>query len=100
MEEIYQAALGLLDDRVDFGDRRIRLLGVGVSGLTSEPRRQLYFFDSGELEQAENIAAISDAVRRKIGAQAILRAKMLEGGEEKRPPEDDGPGAAGRPPRP
>ena len=100
VEEIYQAALGLLDDRVDFGDRRIRLLGVGVSGLTSEPRRQLDFFDSGELEQAENIAAISDAVRRKIGDQAILRAKMLEGGEEKRPPEDDGPGAAVRPPRP
>ena len=100
VEEIYQAALGLLDDRVDFGGRRIRLLGVGVSSLTSEPRRQLDFFDSGELEQAENIAAISDAVRRKIGDQAILRAKMLEGGEEKRPPEDDGPGEAVRPPRP
>ena len=71
-----------------------------MSSLTSEPRRQLDFFDSGELEQAENIAAISDAVRRKIGDQAILRAKMREGGEEKRPPEDDGPGEAVRPPRP
>ena len=89
VEEIYAAAMGLLDDRVDFGSRRIRLLGVGVSGLTGEPRRQLEFFNSGRLEQAENIAAISDAVRRKIGDQAILRAKMLEKGKEKEPPAEE-----------
>ena len=100
VEEIYQAALGLLDGRGDFGGRRIRLLGEGVCSMASDSRRKLDFFDSGELEQAENIAAISDAVRRKIGDQAILRAKMLEGGEEKRPPEDDGPGEAVRPLRP
>ena len=86
VEEIYGAAMELLDERVDFGGRRIRLLGVGVSGLTGEPRRQLEFFDSGRLEQAENIAAISAAVRRKVGEEAILRAKMLEKGKEKEPP--------------
>ena len=86
VEEIYEAALELLDERVDFGKRRIRLLGVGVSGLSGEARRQLEFFDSARLEQAENIAAISEAVRRKIGDQAILRAKMLEKGKEKEPP--------------
>ena len=89
VEEIYRVALELLDERVDFGGRRIRLLGVGVSGLTDEPRRQLDFFDSGQLQQAENIAAISDAVRRKIGDQAILRAKMLGRGNEKKPPDGE-----------
>ncbi len=89
VEEIYEAALELLDERVDFGQRRIRLLGVGVSGLGTEARRQLEFFDSARLEQAENIAAISDAVRRKIGDQAILRAKMLEKGKKKEPPAEE-----------
>ena len=89
VEEIYRAALGMFDERVDFGNRRIRLLGVGVSGLTGEPRRQLDFFDSGRLQQAESMAAISDAVCRKIGDKAILRAKMLEGEKEKKPPGSD-----------
>ena len=40
----------------------------------------------GRLEQAESMAAISDAVRRKIGDKAILRAKMLEGEKRKKPP--------------
>ena len=57
--------------------------------MTGEPRRQLEFFDSGRLEQAENIAAISAAVRRKIGEKAILRAKMLEKGKEKEPPAEE-----------
>ena len=89
VEEIYKVALELFDERVDFGSLRVRLLGVGASGLTGEPRRQLDFFDSGELEQAESMAAISDAVRRKIGDKAILRAKMLEVEKEKKPPGPD-----------
>ena len=85
VEDIFSRSLTLFRERVHFGNRSIRLLGVGVTNLSREPLRQLDLFeeDPGSRERATNRARVTDAIRKKLGDGAILRGRLLEGRERK-----------------
>ncbi len=59
---------------------RIRLLGISATGLTD--REQLGLFDDpdGRRARGDRAQAAADAVRRRFGPGAIVRAGLLEGG--------------------
>jgi DNA polymerase-4 len=56
---------------------RVRLLGVGASGLTD--REQLGLFDDEPRDaRAERAQRAADAVRERFGSDAIVRARLLD----------------------
>ena len=78
VEEIYRVVRGLFRERIVLGDRKIRLLGVGISRLTAEPKRQLDIFSPTGWEKAEGLAAAVDAVKAKLGEKAITRGRLMD----------------------
>ena len=82
-EEIYAVARSLFDERVDLQGRGVRLLGVGLGGLTPEPWRQLELFADDRWKRADRVARVSDAVREKLGDAAITRGSLV--GKRRRP---------------
>ena len=88
VEEIFEAARRLFHERVRFGNRAVRLLGVGVTNLLSKPVRQLDLFeeDPGARDRARSLAKVADAIREKLGDGAIVRGRLVEkhGRREKR----------------
>lgn len=75
-EEIHQAAW-VLFQKVWQAGRRVRLIGVGVSGL-SEAARQLDIFGAGNRERAEKLARTVDALREKYGWNSVKRASLVK----------------------
>ena len=69
-DEILRAALGLLG-KVRAPGRAVRLLGVGVSGLT-EPARQLGLFD-GDTERQRRLQGALDELQSKYGEKLIRK---------------------------
>ncbi len=77
-DAIRAEARGLLRERTEAGKRPVRLIGVGVSGLSGGPERQGTLFspatrDDAKLERLERTA---DRIRAKLGAEAIQRASV------------------------
>jgi DNA polymerase-4 len=81
---IYEQAKGLLA-RANPRNRKVRLIGVGVTNLTDE--RQLGLFDDGALRLERTEQAI-DGLRQRFGHDAVRRATLLK--ERPRPPGDPG----------
>ncbi len=79
-QKIYASARGLLDENWRSGER-IRLLGVGVSGLLEGGGYQLDLFDSSDLKRARLNAAL-DEIRDRFGSDAIQRASLLVDNEQ------------------
>ena len=79
VEEIFGVAESLFREKVELGRRRVRLLGVGVTQLDSEPRRQLDLFDTGTKtrERTDGLAEAEAAVRGRLGADAITRGRLI-----------------------
>ena len=73
-EVVFAAALDLA--RPQLRGIRVRLLGVAASHLDDDD--QLAFFDSAD-ERQRRAAAAADAIRRRYGAGAIRRARLLGG---------------------
>ncbi|HET7420869.1 MAG TPA: hypothetical protein VFL27_10855, partial [Candidatus Dormibacteraeota bacterium] len=75
-DEIYQAALKLLDAR----DRRLTVgtLGVGMSGLVDGDAGQLDLFSSvGAAPKNQRLEAAVDAIRDRFGEDAVQRSRLL-----------------------
>ena len=75
-DEIYQAALKLLDAR----DRRLLVgtLGVGLSGLIDEDEGQMDLFaPATALPRAKRLEAAVDAIRDRFGEDAMQRSRLL-----------------------
>ena len=98
-DDIYHAALSLARPQVR--GIRVRLLGVAASGLTE--RAQLALF-AAEEDRRRKASSATDAIRRRYGTQALVRARLLEDGVPEpferdafRGPEAPGVGRPGRP---
>ena len=76
-EEIYTAAVRLFEQTWD--DQPVRLIGVGVSGLGTQPR-QLSLWDAPSInsEQQRRIKTALDTVRARLGTNAVRRASELD----------------------
>lgn len=86
---IWQTAVDLT--RREVHGMRVRLLGVGASGLAD--RQQLVLFDTDDRERKATAAI--DSIRHKYGPRAIRRARLLDADvgapferDYQRPPED------------
>ena len=62
----------------------MRLIGVGVSGLTDQPR-QMGLFDAPN-ERVEKLSATVSAVRARFGDGAIIRGSDIRRRRDKRTP--------------
>jgi DNA polymerase-4 len=60
----------------------VRLIGVGVSGLTDQPR-QMGLFDAPD-ERTERLTATVSAMRKRFGDTAIVRGSDVRRGREKK----------------
>ncbi len=90
--DVAAAARALLK-RVTLRGRRVRLLGIGGSGLTpaAEPR-QLDFAGP----RRRKLTEASDDVRRRFGADAVIPARLAESEQVTRPQSTSGGGGRGK----
>ena len=74
-DEIYQAALNLLNSR----DHRLAVgtLGVGISGLTEGEPAQMDLFTAPTRSRNERLEAAMDAIRDRFGEDAVQRSRLL-----------------------
>jgi DNA polymerase IV len=83
--ELYRTAAELLQ-AIPGGRRRIRLLGVSASGLTTAGAEQLALVRSGRWEDAERAL---DRIEKRFGREAAMPATLIEqdrGGDTSSPP--------------
>ena len=85
-DTIVRVARELFRDRIALEGRGVRLLGVGMSGLEPSGGGQGRLFPDPDEERARRLARASDAVRDRLGDDALTRARLLReaGGD---PPE-------------
>lgn len=57
-------------------ERKVRLLGVGVSGFIDEVGHQLSLFEQN-IEDNDTLDALEDVVKNKFGKHSIVRAESL-----------------------
>ncbi|MDP8905030.1 MAG: DNA polymerase IV [Chloroflexota bacterium] len=72
-DEIWRTAVALA--RREVHGMRVRLLGVAASGLTDRHQLPLFAADDSRRRRAVEAA---DTIRRRYGAQAIRRARLLD----------------------
>ena len=75
-EGIWPVAVRLLRD-ADRKSRRVRLVGVSLSGLVSDGRGQLSLFEADE-EGDRQVARAIDALKTRFGRGAVTRAELLD----------------------
>ncbi len=75
-QAIFAVGRGLLAREWN-GERKVRLIGLGVSNLTLEVAYQLQLFEQGQDAQAR-VARVVDEIRTRFGDDAITRASLLE----------------------
>lgn len=79
-EAIYKVIQQLFTSNYQQG-RRVRLVGVGVSGFEKEPGMQLSLFENG-LKEDTVVDKLEDLIREKFGRQSISRAESIENKDE------------------
>ena len=75
-DEVYAAALELFEQTWLPG-KKVRLIGVGVSGF-NQPAYQLGLWDAVENEPAEQLQSTLDELRNRFGKSALQRGSQLE----------------------
>ena len=81
-EDIVTAARALYAHRIDLSGRGVRLLGVGVSGLGAAGAGPRSLFPDAASVRARKLAGIEDAVRKRIGSDAVTRASLVKKGSD------------------
>ncbi|MFG0331829.1 MAG: DNA polymerase IV [Maioricimonas sp. JB049] len=82
--EIWQAARGLLEERLAKRRLEIRLLGVGVSGFENGNTRQLSLFPDASQQAHSQIDRTADQIRERFGGSALVRGSGLIAGRSVR----------------
>lgn len=92
-ETIWRAAVPMLEATI--GNRRFRLLGVGVTGLVAAGPSTLELFgdDTARIERVERTI---DRIRAKFGREAIGKGRGLTREVSRRPATTGGPPPRGR----
>jgi len=75
--EIWEAAARLLAERLPERVLRIRLLGVGVSGLAEAGRGQLSLFTDPAHEDQARVDQAVDGIRQRFGTTAVSRGSQI-----------------------
>lgn len=79
-DDIYTAAAHLFE--YIWEEQPVRLIGVGVSGLGTQPRQlSLWDVPSSTTEQQRKVNAALQAVRSRLGTHAVRRGSELESEE-------------------
>jgi nucleotidyltransferase/DNA polymerase involved in DNA repair len=76
-EPLIEGVRALFRDRIELDGRGIRLLGIGVSGLTATGSVPAALFADPATERSRKLAAASDAVNDKLGEDVMTRASLL-----------------------
>lgn len=76
-EEIYRESVRLFDELWD-GKTPLRQLGVSTGKIVKECGRQYNLFDMDKYDRLEKVDRAVDAIRRKYGEDAVMRACFLE----------------------
>lgn len=78
-ETIYREALKLAQE-VQWGAKKVRLLGVSVSGFAQNGPQQLDLFETGETKEPEELARLHTAVdelRNRFGDTIVTKGTIL-----------------------
>ncbi len=89
-QDIWDNADYLLRNKLPSRALSIRLIGVGVSGLTHSHEVQMSLFD-GKKKPRKNIDELTDKIRDQFGSSAISRGISLNALSKKRKPIADPP---------
>ncbi len=74
-EKIFSVVKELFIDNYQQG-RKVRLIGVGISGFSDDLGRQMNIFECG-LQDNDRLDVIEDLVKKKFGRKSISRAEGL-----------------------
>jgi DNA polymerase-4 len=78
--EIFRVARGLLRHRVPLHRRKVRLIGISVSGFAEGGERQLDLFECRNRDKMTRSTEAVDRIRGRLGRDAIMRAGSLPAG--------------------
>ncbi len=78
-DPIARSARELFRERIHLGGKGVRLLGVRVSGLEPSGAGPTPLFTDHEEERARRLARATDAVKDRLGEDALTRARLLRG---------------------
>jgi DNA polymerase-4 len=70
---LYLSAAALLRAELARGAQPVRLLGMGVSGVTGEALEQGELFEEADREQQRRIDTVVDAIKSRFGNRALRR---------------------------
>lgn len=76
--DLWAAAESMLKTVCEENDRPVRLLGMGVSNLTNNEKKQQSLFDQEEQLKSNRIDVTADSIRDRFGNKAVSRASSLE----------------------
>ena len=77
-DEIWQAAAELLNDRLPKRTLRIRLIGIGVSGIATAGKKQASLFPDESREAHSRLDQALDQLRDRFGRASLSRGSDLE----------------------
>ena len=84
-QEIWQTVAMMLDQRLPTRQLSVRLLGVGVSGLTRAADVQLSLFEDEDRQRQSRLDEVADNIRGKFGSSSLQRGSGLLRDDEQRP---------------
>ncbi len=76
-ESIFRVAQELLRGKTEAGRRPVRLIGVGMAGLTeSGTQMSLFRQETVDTDKLSRLERVTDGIREKLGKEAIQRASI------------------------
>jgi len=84
-EVIFNTALKLARE-VEWGRKKVRLLGVSASNLTRGGDEQLTLFNGADRERLKKLHQTVDQIKDKLGENAVTRGRIVGLKKNPRPP--------------